>query len=274
MYTTTNAPESAHLSSDDLQVFEAARVAAGSLSKTFDLWVVIARAVELARVKADRIGTRPAFQRILEQQGLAPALGNTWNSQKSTANKLLAILDHLPEVQQWRATLNRHQQISWSAPTTLYKHCPVFAVDRPAKDEDSLQDDDDVERTKKETVEDALHDKVQGLRDENLKLREAMAKRCDVDLLHSDVELIIDYFRTGIIEKYKALRIRDGLIEIYPLRDSDPRNATATVEPTKAKPPASGKATDLTEEELEAFGDVVEDVIGAKAVRRRRRSKT
>ena len=136
MYTN-NAPESANLSREDNQVFEAARVAAASLAKTFELWITIARAVELARLKADRIGRRNAFQRILEQQGLAGVLGNTWNSQKSTANKLLAILNNLSEVETWRAGLNQHQRISWSAPTTVYKHCPLFGQKTEAEPGDA-----------------------------------------------------------------------------------------------------------------------------------------
>jgi hypothetical protein len=122
-----NAPESTNLTREENQIFEAGRAAASSLAKTFELWVTIARAVELARVKADRIGTRQAFQRILEQQGLAGVLGRSWASQKSTANKLLKILDHLPEVEMWRASLSLPERINWAAPTTVYKHCPVFA---------------------------------------------------------------------------------------------------------------------------------------------------
>lgn len=135
MHTHTNAPESANLSKDDLQIFEAARAAAASLAKTFELWITIARAVELARIKANRTGRRDAFQRIIEQQGLAGVLGSTWNAQKSTAHKLLKILENLSEVTAWQKTLTQHQRISWSAPTTIYKHCPVFAVDRPERED-------------------------------------------------------------------------------------------------------------------------------------------
>jgi hypothetical protein len=136
----TNAPESTNLTKEENQVFEAGRAAAASLAKTFELWITVARAVELARIKADRIGTRQAFQRILEQQGLAGVLGNSWASQKSTANKLLTILDHLPEVEQWRSSLSQAQRINWSAPTTVYKHCPLFGnaalakLNEPAKE--------------------------------------------------------------------------------------------------------------------------------------------
>jgi hypothetical protein len=133
VYVTTNAPESANLSKEDQQVFEAARTAAASLAKTFELWMTIARAVELAKHRANKIGRRNSFERILDQQGLTGVLGNNWNSQKNTASKLLLILQRLSEVTAWRETLTSHQRITWSAPTTIYKHCPVFKSDQPER---------------------------------------------------------------------------------------------------------------------------------------------
>jgi hypothetical protein len=142
MSTITNAPESINFSMEDHQIFEAARVAVASLSKTFELWMTVARGVELARAKADRIGRRNAFQRILEQQGLAAVLGKEWPAQKSTASKLLMILKRLPEVTVWRETLDQHYRIAWAAPTTIYKHCPLFQPlsDVEDKDEDESED--------------------------------------------------------------------------------------------------------------------------------------
>jgi hypothetical protein len=137
MYTpTTNAPESANFSKQDQQVFEAARAAAASLAKTFELWATIARAVELAKAKAEKIGTRNAFRRILEQQGLAGVLGSRWESQKSTASKLLKILDRLPEIEEWRSTLTPYQRVNWAAPTTVYKHCPIFMIEQDQNEEE------------------------------------------------------------------------------------------------------------------------------------------
>jgi hypothetical protein len=122
----TNAPESASLTRDEMQVFEAARSAVHTLTKTFEMWITIARGVQLARAKADRIGSRGAFQLILEQQAIAPALGSTWNSQKACATKLLRILERLPEIEAWRATLSETKRIQWGAPSTVYTHCPIF----------------------------------------------------------------------------------------------------------------------------------------------------
>lgn len=127
MSTNSNSPESANLTREEVQIFEAGRDAAVSLAKTFELWVTVGRAVELAWTKAKQRGTRHAFQRLLEQQGLAGVLGKSWDSQKSTANKLLAIIKHLPAIEAWRATLEQSERIKWAAPTTIYKRCPVFA---------------------------------------------------------------------------------------------------------------------------------------------------
>jgi hypothetical protein len=130
---TPNAPESAQFTAPELNTFAVAREAIAHLAKTFDQWIVIARAVELARSKADEIGGRSAFERILNQQGLAHALGRNWNSQKAAATKLLRILEHLPEVEQWRAELSREQRFAWQAPSTIYTHCPLFAKDKPER---------------------------------------------------------------------------------------------------------------------------------------------
>jgi hypothetical protein len=129
----TNAPESINLTAGELQTFAAARDAVAHLTKTFEQWVIIARAVEIARTRADQWGSRSAFERILNQQGIAHALGAEWSSQKTTAYKLLKILDHLPEIEAWRAELPREKQFAWQAPTTIFKHYPPFKADKPER---------------------------------------------------------------------------------------------------------------------------------------------
>jgi hypothetical protein len=126
MFTGSNAPESANLTREEAQSFENGRAGVAMLAKTFEAWIMIARAVETARLRADRIGRRQAFQLILDQQGIAPALGREWNSQKVIASTLLKILDRLPEVEMWRAGLDASTRIKWAAPTTIMKHCPIF----------------------------------------------------------------------------------------------------------------------------------------------------
>jgi hypothetical protein len=48
-----------------------------------------------------------------------------------------------------------------------------------------------------------------------IQLREEARKHCDVDLLHSDVEAVIEWLKMRVLDEYKAERIRDALIEIY-----------------------------------------------------------
>jgi hypothetical protein len=137
--TLTNAPESQGLSRDDIAIFEAARTAVNSLKRTFEMWMTIAVAVERARRIADGRGSRHAFQRLLEQQGIAQALGRTWAGQKSTASKLLKILAFRAEVEQWRTGLTDYEQIAYAAPTTIFKHCPLFGDMREPPKKPSAQ---------------------------------------------------------------------------------------------------------------------------------------
>lgn len=168
MSTLSNAPESANLTKEQRQLFNAALEAGHSLTKTFEIWITFARGVECAREMADKIGSRSAFQRILEQQGLAGFLGNTWSSQKSTANKLLAILGRLPEVEQWRESLTRVQKINWAAPTTIYKHCPLFKSEQDLEGKEDTAELAKIDKPKlgnnyAESQVDALTAKIEAL---------------------------------------------------------------------------------------------------------------
>lgn len=83
--------------------------------------MVIGKAVAAARARADRIGGGKTFRRILEQQRLARVVP------PATATRLLAIIENLPAVVAWQATLTEHQQIAWASPSAVFKHCPIFA---------------------------------------------------------------------------------------------------------------------------------------------------
>lgn len=127
-----NQPESGALSLSEHESVEAGRVALSALHKTFDLWVVIARAIKTLRDKADRLGGRWDFQRLMKQNGFA--MDGTPHEKmfdKAIVSKLLNILDRLPEVTAWYEKLTPKQKRDWSAPTTIYKHCPVFAKPKP-----------------------------------------------------------------------------------------------------------------------------------------------
>jgi hypothetical protein len=135
MMDHSNAPESEALGSDDVAIFENARQAVMSLKKTLDMWVVVGRAVVRARDIADRRGGRWMFQRLLDQQGIALALGRDWQSQKAQAHKLIKIVEHLSGVTAWHEKLSPAQQIAWAAPSTVIKHCPIFKTDGDESDE-------------------------------------------------------------------------------------------------------------------------------------------
>jgi hypothetical protein len=121
-----NDPESRGLTEEEKTLFEAARQAIGLLKKTFETWMVIGKAVQAARARANRLGGGKTFRRILEQQGLARIVP------PATATRLLQIIGHLPEVSAWHASLNDQQQVAWASPSAVFKHCPVFADSKAA----------------------------------------------------------------------------------------------------------------------------------------------
>jgi len=129
-----NQPETGSLSLAEQETIEAGRVALSALVKSFDLWVAIARAIKTLRDKADRIGGRQTFKRLMYQNGF-PLEGHNRVFEKATATRLLRILDNLPEVTKWHEGLTDKQKREWASPTTVFKHCPVFAKPKPAEEE-------------------------------------------------------------------------------------------------------------------------------------------
>jgi len=122
-----NQPECSNLTSEEERLFENARQAVAQIKKTFEAWIVIGRGVEAARKRADRFkGKKKVFERILAQQGIDEVLGNTPATVKSTATRLLKILEHETEVMAWRSKLSAGKRMQWASPTAVYKHCPVF----------------------------------------------------------------------------------------------------------------------------------------------------
>jgi hypothetical protein len=122
-----SAPESGNLSQDEIVDVEAGLTAMRSLHKTFDLWVAVGRAVVTLRGKADRMGGRQTFRRLLDQQGFG-------DLDKATATRLLQILDRLAEVIPWHESLPAKQRREWASPSTVFKHCPVFC--KPATEQE------------------------------------------------------------------------------------------------------------------------------------------
>jgi len=117
--------ESQTLDRDELALCEAARQSALQPKLTFDNWMTIGRAVAALRKHADRLieegrPVRTTFPRLIEQQGLAQLLG------KAKTSRLLTIMDRLPEVQAWHATLTPKEQIAWASPDSIMRKCPAF----------------------------------------------------------------------------------------------------------------------------------------------------
>jgi hypothetical protein len=115
-------PELDALSADEHKIVESGREALRSLGRgTFDVWMVVGRGIKVLRAKADRLGGTKAFRRLLAKNGY-DSLDN------SVISKLLKIMDHRRDVEAWRATLSEKQQREWSAPSTVFLHCPIFAT--------------------------------------------------------------------------------------------------------------------------------------------------
>jgi len=118
-------PELDSLSANEHKIVAGGREALRSLTRTFELWMVVGEGMKVLRTKADRLGGTKAFRRLLVQNGY-DILDN------SVISKLLKIMDHRREVEAWRATLSDKQQREWSAPSTIFLHCPIFGRGKPA----------------------------------------------------------------------------------------------------------------------------------------------
>jgi hypothetical protein len=80
------------------------------------------RGLKSLRDKGDRMNSRFAFDRLREREGLGPHVIN-----KTRVSRLLAILEHLREVEKWRAVaLTDKQSFEWASPEAVHRHCPVF----------------------------------------------------------------------------------------------------------------------------------------------------
>jgi hypothetical protein len=163
MSNSHNAPESGALTLEEVTIFENARQAVVTLKKTFETWTVIGMAVDAARKRADRVGGRQTFMRLIEQQGLRPIVD------KSTASRLLRIMDALPEVMAWRQTLTARQQVDWAAPTAVMKHCPLF---RPVIDNG---------KEKRPSAQAQMKENIAALEDKNFRLERELKQRGDGD---------------------------------------------------------------------------------------------
>jgi hypothetical protein len=123
-----NYPGLPSLSHEEITYVEAAREALGTIKRTFEFWMVIARGLKALRDKADRIGGRFTFDRLREREGLG---GRNRDGKeilnKTRVSRLLGIFEHMAEVEAWRAKLTEKERFDWASPEAVYRHCPVFA---------------------------------------------------------------------------------------------------------------------------------------------------
>ena len=93
--------------------------------------MTIGRAVAALRTHADGLiekgrASPTTFPRLIKQQGLGQWLD------KANTSRLLAIMDRLPEVQAWHATLTLKKQIAWASPDSIMRKCPS-STSRPSR---------------------------------------------------------------------------------------------------------------------------------------------
>lgn len=115
------------LTQDDRILVDAAQEAWFSLKRTFDNWVTIGRGVACLRERANTLGGRNAFQRLMAENGFGEL---TTPKAKSTVSRLEQIMkpENLSRVQEWHNGLPPHEQVAWASPTSVIRRCPIFAV--------------------------------------------------------------------------------------------------------------------------------------------------
>jgi hypothetical protein len=128
----SNAPESEALTSEDIEIFDAARQATAYFKKSFEQWATVGRAVVRAREIADRRGGAKTFMRLIQQQELA------WFVTKQVATHLLRVMERINEVTTWRETLTEKQKFDWASPVTILRRCPIFNSPTPPSDPERL----------------------------------------------------------------------------------------------------------------------------------------
>jgi hypothetical protein len=114
------------LTDAETEIFSRAVSAGHGLRRTFDMWLDIGKAIQVAQRHADAGGggkkTRGIRRMaILEENGLG------WvNGQSSEIVRLGQVIKQLPAVLAWRETLTDYQRARWSSPQSTFNRCPVF----------------------------------------------------------------------------------------------------------------------------------------------------
>jgi hypothetical protein len=122
-----NAPT--FLSASEGETLEAARAAwAGLKKRTFEGWIAIGKGIRILRRRADQLGGRKTFQRLMAEQGFridGPKSERQFD--KTTAIRLLQVMEQETEVRIWHQQLAPAQQVEWASPNAILRHCPIFA---------------------------------------------------------------------------------------------------------------------------------------------------
>jgi hypothetical protein len=169
--------------------------------------------VEVRRLAMSRAMTNSPYGRAytaIHPQILAASKLDQRIKDAGDRQKLIELMDNLPAVEKWLEGLSPEDRRRWNHPTTIHRHWKA-SLRPPRTYEDAAP------AAPKQVVEETLTAAVDALRKENARLTVEAGKRCDIDLLHSDVESIEKWLRMRILNEHKARRLRDILNELYPL---------------------------------------------------------
>jgi hypothetical protein len=124
------------LTAEEQEIFSRARSSGIGVRRTFEAWLDIGRAAQVARRHADAAGGHnkkgrdARFRTIMNDNGLG------WINSKSRNSEivnLLKILERLKEVQAWRSTLSEFERARWASAQSVYNRCPIFHPDGKTK---------------------------------------------------------------------------------------------------------------------------------------------
>jgi len=128
---------STSFSASEDEALEAARAAwVGLRKRTFEGWIAIGKGIRILRRRADQLGGRKTFQRLMAEQGFridGPKAERQFD--KTAATRLLQVMEQETEVRTWHQQLTPVQQAEWASPNAILRHCPIFA--KPKRTESS-----------------------------------------------------------------------------------------------------------------------------------------
>ena len=119
---------STSFSASEDEALEAARAAWVGLKRTFEGWIAIGQGIRILRRRADQLGGRKTFQRLMAEEGFridGPKAERQFD--KTTATRLLKVMEQETEVKIWHQQLTPVQQADWASPNAILRHCPIFA---------------------------------------------------------------------------------------------------------------------------------------------------